>query len=147
MVLARWQPNYNVRRSDDFFDRFWRGFSAAPAIRQATVRSIPIDIQETSDSFELTATLAGFKKDDVRVSVEDRLLTIKADTAVEAETTDTKGGYLVRERSSGTSERSVRLPRTVNSSEIESSYSEGVLTIVLPKSQETAAREIEISVA
>ena len=37
MALARWQPNYNIRRSDDFFDRFWPGFSAAPVIRQATV--------------------------------------------------------------------------------------------------------------
>ena len=72
MVLARWQPSYNIRRSDDFFNRFWSGFSTAPVIRQATVRSIPIDIQETSDSYELTATLAGFKTDEVRVSVEDR---------------------------------------------------------------------------
>jgi HSP20 family protein len=147
MVLARWQPNYNIRRVDDLFDRHWRGISTAPAARRAAIQSIPIDIQETSDAYELTATLAGFKKDDVRVSVEDRLLTIKAETTVEEETTDTEGGYLLRERSAGSSERSVRLPRTVDSGKIESSYSDGVLTVVLPKSQETTAREIEISVA
>lgn len=147
MVLARWQPNYNIRRSDDFFNRFWSGFSTAQVIRQASVRSIPIDIQETSDSYELTATLPGFKKDEVRVSVEDRTLTIKADTTTEAETTGAGNDYLVRERSTGSSSRSVRLPRTVDSSKTESSYNNGVLTIVLPKSQETAAREIEISVA
>ena len=147
MVLARWQPNYNIRRVDDFFDRFWRDASTAPITERSITRSIPVDIQETSDAYELTATLAGFKKDDVRVSVEDRLLTIKAETSVEEETTDPEVGYLLRERFTGSSERSVRLPRTVDSGQIESSYSNGVLTIVLPKSEETAAREIEISVA
>ena len=94
--------------------------------------------------------MAGFKQDDVRVSVEDRLLTIKAETSVEAEiaeTAESSDGYLVRERSTGSSERSVRLPRTVDAANIESSYSNGVLTVVLPKWQETTATEIEISVA
>jgi len=147
MVLARWQPNYNTRRVDDLFDRYWRGISTAPATRQATAHSIPIDIQDSPEAYELTATLAGFKKEDVRVSVEDRLLTIKADTSSDEETTDSASGYLLRERSTGTSERSVRLPPTVVSNKIESSYSDGVLTISLPKSQETAAREIQIGVA
>ncbi|NQW16233.1 MAG: Hsp20/alpha crystallin family protein [Chloroflexi bacterium] len=145
MVLQRWEPTYNLRRVDELFDRYWRGISTAPAERIANAPSIPIDIQETADAYELTATVAGFKKDDVRVALEDRLLTIKAE--VSSEEQESSGDYLVQERRRGSSERSIRLPRTVDSAQIESSYRDGVLTVVLPKSKETAAREIEISVS
>ncbi len=93
--------------------------------------AVPLDIVEEDGSFVVRASLPGLNPDDIQVSVEDGLLTIKGETAEEHERNE--GGYLLRERRSGSFHRSLRLPDTVEPDQAEPIYENGVLTIAMPK--------------
>jgi HSP20 family protein len=79
---------------------------------------------------------------DIDVTVEENVLTIRAEVSEESE--QKEDGYLLRERHSGSFYRAVRLPDSVDSEKAESSYKDGVLTIRLPKQEEKKARKLTV---
>ena len=85
------------------------------------------------------------KPEDVKVTVEDGVLTIKAESANEREEKDER--YLVRERRSGKYRRALRLPDTLDADKAESRYENGVLTVKFPKVEAKKARKLEVKVA
>ena len=144
MVLQRWEPYSNVRRIDDLFDRLVRGFGVSSPALSASTWSIPIDIQETADEYVLTATLAGLDKDAIKVSVDDRVLSIQAESASTGETTGEDNGFVVRERRHGAYRRSINLPKVVDATAVESAFADGILRVTMPKSKQLAEREIKV---
>ncbi len=143
MAIERWTPFADVRRFDDLFNRFWRGTSGLAETPEAW--SIPLDVTKSGDDVVVKASLPGVKKDDVDVTIEDSVLTIRAQAAQEGERED--AGYLLKERRTGSFYRAVRLPETVDSEQATSSYGDGVLTITLPKREEKKARKLSIASA
>lgn len=90
------------------------------------------DIRDTGDGFLLEADLPGFKKEDIKLSVNGDTLTIKAERHSDFEDQDKKSGYLRCERSYGSYSRSFDVTG-VDVSQISASYTDGVLRIRLPK--------------
>lgn len=143
MAIERWGPFADVRRFDDLFNRFWRGAASLQETPEAW--SIPLDVTRTGDDVVVKASLPGVKKDDVDVTIEDSVLTIRANVAEESE--QEKPGYLLKERRTGSFYRAVRLPETVDSENATSAYGDGVLTIKLPKLEEKKARKLPVAAA
>jgi len=108
-----------------------------------------VDVAETKDSYELTAELPGFKKDEVVVQVKDGVLELTA-TQPEAKpeaTEETETRWLLRERRQSTFHRLFRLPRDVNGDAIEAAFQDGLLVLTLPKKEEAKPRQVAIKAA
>ncbi len=143
MAIETWSPFSDMRRFDDVFNRLWRGANGLQETPEAW--SIPLDVTRTGDDVVVKASLPGVKKENVDVTIEDNVLTIRAEIAEEGEREN--AGYLLKERRSGSFYRAVRLPETVDSENAKSAYGDGVLTITLPKLEEKKARKLSITSA
>ena len=105
----------------------------------------PVDIFEDVEGLRLIAEIPGVKPEDVKISLEDNVLTIKgAKQQAAEERTERVHRY---ERTYGTFERSFTLPATVDASNIKATYEHGVLTVTLPKVEKAKPRQIEVQVA
>ena len=146
MVLQRWYPLASRRIGHDPFDRLWKGFfTPAGPTTGSFDRMAPLDVRETDEEIVVTASLPGVAPEDIEVTIEDRVLSIRAEPAAEDESE--KGSYLVRERRAGSYRRALRLPGSVDAEKVVSGYEHGVLTITVPKREEAQARRIEVNVA
>ena len=141
MAIERWSPFAEMRRFDDMFNRLWNGGSRYPESPESW--SIPLDVTRSNDEVIVKASLPGVSKDRVDVTIEENVLTIRAEVEEEGERED--AGYLLKERRTGSFFRAVRLPETVDSENATSSYADGVLTVKLPKLEEKKARKISIA--
>ncbi len=100
------------------------------------------DISEGKDAYTVRVELPGVTKDDVKITLQENVLTIQGEKKQENETKDTN--YHRLERSYGSFSRSFRLPTLVKADKIDANYKDGVLSIVLPKADEAKTKEIEI---
>ena len=104
-----------------------------------------IDISETENGYEIRAELPGVSEDDVNVSVTDNVLTVKGEKRQEAET-EGKNYHRV-ERRYGSFQRRFTLPREVVTDDIKAEFSDGVLTLSIPKPEAVKPTEIPITTA
>ena len=139
MVLQRWDPLFDFRRA---MNRHVRATGLARLNTEKREWAIPVDVVEEEDEILVRASIPGVKVDDIDVSIENRVLTIKAETKSEGE--HKEGGYLMRERRSGSFLRSLRLPETVDEDRAKTSYHDGVLTVNLPKAESKKAKHLKI---
>jgi HSP20 family protein len=104
----------------------------------------PVDISEEGDAIRITAEIPGVRPSDLKLSVENNVLTIQGTKQqVAEERTDRVHRY---ERTYGSFERSFTLPASVDSSKINATYEHGVLTVTLPKAERAKPRQIEVQV-
>ena len=104
----------------------------------------PVDVFEDRDAVRIMAELPGVKADDVKISLENNVLTIRGEKRQAAEEkTDQVHRY---ERYYGVFERSFAVPSTVDAEHIKASYDLGVLTVRLPKLERAKPRQIEVKV-
>ena len=132
--LMPYATRRNIMNPFTFFDNdFW-----------GTAGEIKTDITDTGDAFKLEADLPGFKKDDIKIDLENDRLTISAERKDEHEEKG-KNGYIRRKRSYGSFSRSFDISG-IDADAIEASYTDGVLTLTMPKKQEQlpASRRLEI---
>jgi HSP20 family protein len=90
-----------------------------------------IDVADHDDEIVVTADLPGFEKDDIDLSIAGEALTIRADRGVDAE--HESENYVRRERRRHSVRRTVPLPAAVREADATASYTNGVLTVTLPK--------------
>jgi HSP20 family protein len=110
--------------------------------RAETVRWAPaMDVAESKDGYTVTAEIPGVSKDDISVECHDNVITIKGEKRDEREETDEHRHYV--ERSYGSFSRSFRLPPDA-SDDIQASFRNGVLTVVVPKQEEKKPRTVTI---
>lgn len=95
-------------------------------------KGIKVDVADNGEEIVVVADVPGFESADIDVSVQNRRLTISAETSDETET-DEAGDYYRRERTSRSASRTVTLPADVDEAEARASYENGVLTVELPK--------------
>ena len=145
MTLVKWTPNplsifdemnrmvRNVFNDDwnlpDYLDSIWN-----PAV----------DVKENEGSFVLTADIPGLTKKDVKISINNRVLNLHGERKEEKENED--GKFYYRERHIGSFSRSFQLPETVNEDGIQASFRNGVLSIELPKLEESLPKDLEIKI-
>jgi HSP20 family protein len=101
-----------------------------------------VDIYEDKDKYTVKAELPGMKKEDIDVSLDGNTLTISGERKEEQEKKEEEGYR--SERFFGRFQRSVTLPATVQANKIEAAYKDGVLTIVVPKSEEAKPKQIQV---
>lgn len=145
MVLQRWDPMSELRRMDNMMNRLWRIYSGPRAAEGAAEGwAVPIDVLPDGDNIIVVASMPGIDPENISVTVEDGVLTIKGATSAEAEQKDER--YYLRERRTGEFHRSVRLPESVDIDKAESTYQNGVLSISFPKQESKKATSLPISV-
>jgi len=102
----------------------------------------PVDVEQEADKFRVHVDLPGVKRDELEITVHGDTLTIKGEKKRESES---KQDETYRsERYYGSFSRSLTLPAAVDSNRIEASYKDGVLEIVIPKSEEAKPKQIKI---
>jgi HSP20 family protein len=101
-----------------------------------------VELIEANGEFVLTAEIPGMTKEDVDISVEDNVLTLKGEKKFERE--EERERMHIRERRYGAFERSFTLPRNVEAGKIRAEYKDGVVEVHMPKAPEAQGRKIEI---
>lgn len=100
------------------------------------------DIKETDDNYELIVDLPGFKKDEIKVSLEDGYLTIEAAKGLdEDEQEKTTGKYIRKERYAGACQRSFYVGDNLTQEDIKGEFKHGILTLNVPKKEAKPAVE------
>ena len=124
------------RLFDDFFKRPF-------ALRILAKEQMPaVDVYEKNGGVMVKAELPGIKPEDVELSIDDNLLTIRGEKKQENEVKE-KDYYHV-ERSYGSFQRVVELPSSVQAEKAKASYKDGVLQVELPKAKVQKKKKIEI---
>ena len=101
-----------------------------------------VDIFEDKESIQVRAEIPGVKNEDVKIDVENNILTLRGDRRLENE--DKKDGYHRIERFYGSFTRQFMLPRTVDAEHIDAQLKDGVLTVRIPKKAEVKPRSISV---
>ena len=104
-----------------------------------------VDVREDKEHLTITLDLPGVKPEDVKISLENQVLTIRGEKRQVSEQTDER--WHRYERSYGSFERSFTLPTTVDADRIQAVTEHGVLTVTLPKAEKARPREIPIGSA
>jgi HSP20 family protein len=149
MALARWDP---FRELEDVSDRLNR-MLARPATQTPNGKETMIvadwtpsvDITETEGAYQITAEIPDVKKDDVKITLEDGVLTIQGQRKQEQEQQSTK--YHRIERSYGSFARTFSLPDVIEVEKVKAEFKDGVLHLHLPKSEKAKPKTIEVKVA
>ena len=148
MTLVRWDP---FRELEDMSERLNRVFSR-PSLRNSGKENLTVadwmptvDISETEGEYLIKAELPEVRKEDVKVTVENGVLTLQGERRQEKEE---KGKRFHRvERSYGSFVRSFTLPESVEESFVKAEYKDGVLNLHLPKSEKVKPKAIDVKVA
>jgi HSP20 family protein len=118
----------------------------APAGNAGAMRRwVPaMDLVETDDSFVLRADLPGMTQEDVKIELEENVLTVSGERKSQHEIK--QEGYHRVERAFGSFSRSLTLPKGVDADAVTAKFDNGVLEISVPKPEERKPRRIEIAV-
>ena len=103
----------------------------------------PVDIRETDDAYEFTAELPGLSKDDVKITIEDKVLTLSGERSWDDE--ENRNSYHRVERAYGSFSRSFTLPAPVDPEKVSAKFKNGVLVVAVPKAEEVKPRQIKIN--
>jgi len=101
-----------------------------------------MDVRENIESYEVSMELPGVRQEDVNISLENNVLTVSGSKEQRSEQNEEE--YRRVERSYGSFTRSITLPRNVDVQNVTAALEDGVLTIRLPKSEESKPRQISI---
>ena len=151
MAIVRWDPFRELEEMSDRLNRMITRPGAAQAGAQGkevmTVAdwSPTVDISETEAEYAIKAELPEVKKENVKVTVEDGVLTLQGERQQEKEEKGKK--YHRIERSYGRFVRSFTLPDSVDESKVKAEYTDGVLHLHLPKSEKAKPKQIDVKIA
>ena len=121
---------------DDFDRSFFRGFGqpGRTLYGKNAQHMMKTDVKETEDGYELDVDLPGFKKEEIKLELNNGYLTISTEKNLENK--EEKHGKLLRqERYSGTMQRSFYVGENLTEEDVQAKYEDGVLTINLPKKE------------
>ena len=145
MMVQRWDPFREMRWMRENMNQMRRGFSPAAGGHGGTAGwAIPLNVVQDEESIVVYASMPGIDPADLNVTVDNDVLTIRGQTVTEG--VGKEGNYLMREMHTGTFQRSLRLPDTLDVDNAQSSYDNGVLTISLPKVEARQARQLPVTV-
>lgn len=112
----------------------------------ATAWSLPTEVLETGEEIRFITDIPGVHPEDLNVTVENGVLLVTGERKLEREEGQ-EGDFRLFERRYGRFERAFRVPQNVRTDSVKARYENGVLTVVLPKTEESRPRRIEIEPA
>jgi HSP20 family protein len=128
---------------EDFFKPWNEWFNAG--LLGSTLNVPAVNISETDKSYEVTLAAPGMKKEDFRIDVEGNLLTVSSQKEHREE--DSSKKFSRKEYSYSSFSRSFNVPQEVNLEKIEARYTDGILHIVLPRTnngKKSAAKSVAV---
>ena len=145
MQLTKWDP---FREMEDVFDRYSKALSwprlGGSEIMTGGDWAPRVDIAETEKEFIIKAEVPEVKKEEVKISVDNGILSIRGERKQEKEE---KGKKFHRvERYYGSFTRSFTLPDNVDETKIEASFKDGMLNIQIPKSEKSKPKAIDVKI-
>lgn len=145
MTIVRWEPLRELNSLQNEMNRLFNTVFDTPAATGGARRWVPaMDLVETENDFVLRADLPGMTHDDVKIEVEENLLTVSGERKAEHEAREE--GFYRLERSFGTFSRQLTLPKGVEAEAVSASFTNGVLEVRIPKPEQRKPRRIEIAV-
>ncbi len=149
-VTTRWDPFKDL---DELQNRLSTMFGRAPlrkeGERQEAIRLVEwaplVDIMEDEKEYRIKAELPEVKKEDVKVAVQDEVLTITGERTFEKEEKGKK--YHRVERAYGSFARNFTLPENADAGKVTAEFQQGILSVHIPKSEKARPKSIEVRVA
>jgi HSP20 family protein len=143
MSITRWNPLQDIMTLQNSMDRFFNDPLFQPLTFNGAKAGLPtLDIKERDGELVVQAAIPGYTPEQVDVTVQGDVLTLRG--TMEEEQERKEDTYHLRERHTGSFHRSIRLPASVNTEEATAEYDNGVLTLRLPKTGESAVKRIQI---
>lgn len=143
--ISRWEPFRGISTLQEQVNRLFDNSFPSRSDSSLASWAPAVDVHETENELVVTADIPGMTEKDLDVRVENNMLTISGERKTESNVKD--DNYLRVERSYGSFSRSFSLPNTVNTEAIAAEYKNGVLSVRLPKREETKPRQVKVNVA
>ena len=147
--VTRWDP---FRELDELQNRFSTMFGRAPVKKEGDKREALtvaewaplVDIVEDDKQYTIKAELPGVKKEDIKVGVQDDVLTISGHRHYEKEEKDKKFHRV--ERAYGSFARSFPIPEDSDGQKVSAEFKDGILKVQLPKTAQVKPKQIEVKI-
>ena len=142
MAITQYRPSNDLLAPffEDFFGRPGNGGRMANLLRAPEA-----DVVETEKEIEVHLEMPGMKSDQIDISLENNILSISGEKRQERTEGDEGNRWHLTERRYGQFSRSFVLPRDVDPDAIEARFEDGVLRVVIPKSEKARRRRIDIN--
>jgi len=146
-TMSRWDPLRGLTSLQGQVNRLFEDTVQQGRTSQADLATWapPADIYETENELVAKLDLPGIQEKEIDIRVENNTLTIRGERKFEKEVNE--DNYLRVERAYGTFTRSFSLPNTVKVEGIHAGFQTGVLTLRMPKREESKPKQIKISVS
>jgi HSP20 family protein len=152
-TMMRWDPFQDLRDAQEEMAQMAQmsprlahalGLHAQQGSGQTTTTAWApaLDISERKDAYLVTVELPGVEADDLEITLEDGLLTIQGERQFTSESSEEQFHRI--ERRYGAFRRSITLPAQVQAEQIQASFDNGVLQIVVPKMEEAKPKRIQV---
>jgi HSP20 family protein len=145
--LIRFSPGTELRRMQHEFDRLFNDFFPAANgngnEEKTAVWSPRVDLSETNDTYFIQVDVPGIAKKDLSINYQDGTLTISGER--KGETREEGKNYVRTERNFGHFFRSFNIPNAIQADKIQANYTNGVLSIQVPKAEEVKPINVKVS--
>lgn len=138
--LTRWEPFNDMLKLSTAMDHLFNS-AVVPGFGRDS-ETLPIDVVESAEGFTVHAIVPGIAPQDLDISVNDQILTIKGEWKQPELPQGTT--FHVRERGTGRFERTIRFPLPLNADAVQAQYEHGILTLNLPKAEMVKPRRINV---
>ena len=144
--LVRFSPTTDVRRMQREIDHLFNSFFPTPRVQnseeaETAVWTPRIDLSENDESYLIKLDVPGVAKDNLNISYHEGTLTVSGERVEDKEEENT---YVRVERLFGRFYRSFNLPKAIDEDKIEATYTDGVLQVLIPKTEEIKPRQIQV---
>jgi HSP20 family protein len=148
MNLVKWDPFVELEDVSKHLNRIFGRFPArTEADREVLTMadwSPTVDITETDSAYMIKGEIPSVNKEDVKVTIEDGMITMRGERKQEKEEKDKKFHRI--ERSYGSFLRSFRVPDDVDETAVKAEFKDGMINVTLPKSGKSKAKSINVSI-
>jgi HSP20 family protein len=141
--IIRWNPIREMAAMQSLMDRMFDDLAKGNAANEFTGSALALDVHEDDTGFTVSTALPGVDADNIKINLHDDMLHIEAEIP-ERKIEKQGSRTLMQERTYGKFSRAIRLPVNVNADKVEANFENGVLTLILPKSENAQPRQISV---
>jgi HSP20 family protein len=144
--MRRFDPFGEMLTLRDAMNQLFEDSVVSPArMSTSNALSMPLDVSESQDEFIVDAVVPGLKPEDLDITIQDNVLTIRGETRKEQQTGDKQTNFHVMERRYGRFSRTISLPTSVKANAVRATLEHGILHLEIPKAEEVKPHRITVN--